>query len=148
SVFNISGGGALTPVSGSPFATGASAGRPSSIALAMIDSDGDGAPDNTDNCPDISNPGQQDTDGDGIGNACDTSCTAAAPGVCIPSKAKSTGCYAEWLLVGAAPQVNPKTNLPVKKISCQNGNPACDFDNSGNDDHCTFHVQVCFNNQD
>jgi 6-phosphogluconolactonase (cycloisomerase 2 family) len=148
SVFNISGSGALTAVSGSPFATGATGGRPSSIALAVIDGDGDGVPDSADNCPLVSNPGQQDTDGDGIGDACETACTAAAPGICIPTKAKSKGCYAEWLLLGSPPQVNPKINLPTKKISCQNGNPACDFDNDGTDDHCTFNLQVCFNNQD
>jgi hypothetical protein len=35
------------------------------------DTDGDGIPDNTDNCPTTPNADQLDTDGDGIGDACD-----------------------------------------------------------------------------
>jgi subtilisin family serine protease len=35
------------------------------------DTDGDGSPDSTDNCPTISNPDQADIDSDGIGDACD-----------------------------------------------------------------------------
>jgi hypothetical protein len=36
-----------------------------------FDDDGDGIPNNVDNCPNVSNPRQLDADGDGIGNACD-----------------------------------------------------------------------------
>jgi hypothetical protein len=39
--------------------------------LKDCDSDGDGIPDVDDNCPNVANPGQNDDDGDGKGNACD-----------------------------------------------------------------------------
>jgi hypothetical protein len=35
------------------------------------DQDNDGFPDGADNCPDVFNPDQDDTDGDGLGDACD-----------------------------------------------------------------------------
>ena len=41
--------------------------------LPPVDTDGDGVPDSTDNCPDTPNASQTDTDGDGIGDACDAS---------------------------------------------------------------------------
>jgi hypothetical protein len=39
---------------------------------ANIDADGDGIQNANDNCPSDYNPGQEDTDGDGIGDICDT----------------------------------------------------------------------------
>ncbi len=40
-------------------------------ASCVFDGDGDGADDDVDNCPDVSNPDQLDTDMDGMGDACD-----------------------------------------------------------------------------
>ena len=37
----------------------------------ILDTDGDGIPDSSDNCPNNYNPDQTDTDGDGFGDACD-----------------------------------------------------------------------------
>jgi Trypsin/Thrombospondin type 3 repeat len=43
-----------------------------SFVSAAADSEGDGVPDECDNCPGVSNPLQLDTDGDGDGDECDT----------------------------------------------------------------------------
>ncbi|MFH0875880.1 MAG: thrombospondin type 3 repeat-containing protein [archaeon] len=42
------------------------------LACAPIDTDEDGVPDSTDNCPSAINPSQADADNDGLGDACDT----------------------------------------------------------------------------
>ena len=44
------------------------------------DSDGDGFPDNADNCPTTFNPGQEDVDFDGVGDACDNCPSVNNPG--------------------------------------------------------------------
>ncbi|MDA8677855.1 thrombospondin type 3 repeat-containing protein [Luminiphilus sp.] len=43
----------------------------SAARFEPLDGDGDGIPDDTDNCPLISNADQLDTDGDGLGDVCD-----------------------------------------------------------------------------
>ncbi|MBW2123180.1 MAG: thrombospondin type 3 repeat-containing protein [Deltaproteobacteria bacterium] len=42
------------------------------------DLDGDGVPDDQDNCPDTANPDQEDRDGDGVGDVCDYEMTLAS----------------------------------------------------------------------
>jgi hypothetical protein len=51
--------------------------EPVVVATSIADTDGDGIPDEQDNCPALANPTQADTDGDGVGDACD-----AAPSGC------------------------------------------------------------------
>jgi CSLREA domain-containing protein len=46
---------------------------------AATDTDGDGVGDDVDNCPAVSNPGQEDADGDGDGDACDNCPSLANP---------------------------------------------------------------------
>ena len=41
------------------------------VGVDNRDQDGDGVLNGDDNCPDVANPGQADTDGDGIGDECD-----------------------------------------------------------------------------
>ena len=49
--------------------------RGSDCSAAVADTDGDGVLDNEDNCITFANPGQEDTNGDGYGNACDADIT-------------------------------------------------------------------------
>lgn len=46
---------------------------------APPDADGDGSADHTDNCPSTANPDQSDSDGDGIGDACDPDFVVGPP---------------------------------------------------------------------
>jgi hypothetical protein len=49
-----------------------------SCGTSVVDTDGDGIPDSSDNCPLVANPDQADVDADGVGDACDDNSYAPA----------------------------------------------------------------------
>jgi hypothetical protein len=50
------------------------------LGSGPIDVDGDGVPDASDNCPSVANPGQEDSNGDGVGDACTPPPSGSGPG--------------------------------------------------------------------
>ncbi|HAB15409.1 MAG TPA: hypothetical protein DCE44_03055 [Verrucomicrobiales bacterium] len=63
-----------------------------SVMTVEADSDGDGIPDIRDNCPYIWNPGQEDSDNDGVGDACVPPPTDRLEPNDSPAEATSVSC--------------------------------------------------------
>jgi hypothetical protein len=115
------------------------------IGKPMVDSDGDGFCDAIDSCPQIPDPTQLDTDGDGVGDLCQ--CTAPAPGRCIGGGGSArTDCLLEFTTTGPV-TLNSRGTKVKPVLSCLDGDLACDLDGA-RDGQCTFGVSLCFGNAD
>jgi formylglycine-generating enzyme required for sulfatase activity len=78
---------------------------PGAMGSTLQDSDGDGVPDTSDNCPLVANPDQGDCDDDGIGDACESTVTIATGNM----GTFGSGVTATGTLSGAAPTLWPVT---------------------------------------
>lgn len=82
---------------------------------SVVDSDGDGVPDATDNCPQVANPDQADADSDGLGDACDTN--SHAPQVSLAA-VDATGNEGDTLTTGGSfSDADGNTTLSITKVS-------------------------------
>jgi len=115
------------------------------VGAASPDSDADGTCDAIDVCPDFPDAGQWDTNGDGIGDACQ--CNLPIPGRCIAGGGSTrTDCLLEVITRGPV-RYNRKNTRVKYVLQCYDGQAECDSDGA-RDGQCTFTVGLCFGNSD
>lgn len=85
------------------------------VTSPVTDSDGDGVPDDDDNCPTVANADQSDADGDGLGDACDSN--SYAPTVATPAP-DASGDEGDTLSTGGAfSDADGNGTLTITKVS-------------------------------
>lgn len=120
-----------------PIERGLAAIGPGLVRTLLRDADGDGhfevpaldPPGLADDCPGVANPGQDDEDRDGIGDACE-------PMVEGRGAPEGRTCIAEFALLGPP---DPLAALGVH--GCTDGDPRCDLDDLAG--QCTFRATPC-----
>ncbi len=104
-------------------------------STGVMDSDGDGIPDDTDNCPYVTNEDQTDNDGDGVGDACDI-----CPEDSDPDQADTDS---DCLGDACDPCPDVFSNMPYLDLDQDGSGDACDNDIDGDGvmniaDNCIF----------
>ncbi len=105
------------------------------------DGDGDGIPDTHDNCPNVSNPDQADSNGNGVGDACDEADPVGPGGACTETSQCQLGlvCYYNKCQVDSDGDGIPDDHDNCKDIA----NPGQeDADNNGVGDACEDDNQI------
>ena len=100
-------------------------------AYEFIDSDGDGVPQENDNCPDTPNPGQADVDLDGVGDDCDNCPTMANPDQ-QDSDNDGTGDACETPTFNFTGFFQPVDNLPAINVAAAGSSIPVKFSLGGN----------------
>ena len=83
------------------------------LTASPLDSDNDGVPDSTDNCPLVFNPGQADTNNDGVGDACVCNPDGIAPVLSCLSILTTTVSTAPWTF-----PITPSTIITSYNDNC------------------------------
>jgi hypothetical protein len=96
----------------------------SEVMLVNNDADGDGIPDQLDNCPTVNNLDQKDTDGDGIGDACDNCPLVKNQGV--PFYDDNNTLITSWIDKDGVPHTTGQPDFDLDGIG-----DACDRDADG-----------------
>lgn len=101
----------------------------------QMDSDDDGAGDACDNCPGLANGGQHDLDGDGLGDACDN-CTSAPNPDQANGDGDELGDVCDLCPADPGEGADP-SGCPCARLSCDDGN-ACTTDACVANVGCTY----------
>ena len=116
-----------------------------SANIFVIDTDGDGVDDATDNCPSTANSGQEDADGDGVGDICDNCMNSANAGQ-GDADGDGVGDICDNCIVNANPFQEDFDSDGKGNVcdNCINNNNSFqeDFDSDGKGDVC----DNCINN--